>query len=138
MARDNDIRATQERIFRIALRGELTLKAISLDSGIPYNTLRSYAGHNGETAEMPVSALRKLIGVIPDELLSLLLPDGRSIVQVPENIDHNEIADAMVGYLARKQEAHRPDSECGPAIGPTEHRDLTCKLIVVTGGKAAA
>jgi hypothetical protein len=51
-------KATQERIFRIALRDGLTLKAISLDSGIPYSTIRSYAGHNGEPAEMPVSALR--------------------------------------------------------------------------------
>src|SRR5687767_151425 len=67
MATDSEIphctKTTQERIFRIAQRQGLTLKAISLDSGIPYSTLRGYAGNNGETAEMPVSALCKLAGV---------------------------------------------------------------------------
>lgn len=140
MTHESDIshrtREMQERIFRIAARQGLTLKAISLDSGIPYSTLRGYAGNHGDTAEMPVSALCKLIGVIPDELLSLLLPAGRLIVQAPDDINHDEIADAMVSYLADKQKAHHPESECGPAIGPTENSQLTGKFAVVLGGRA--
>lgn len=122
---------TQERIFRLALREGLTLKAISLDSGIPYSTLRSYAGNNGETAEMPVSALRKLAGIVPDELLSLLLPDGRAIVQVPDEIDHDEIADAFAGYLKAKNDFHHPESEAGRDIGPNERAALDAKVVML-------
>jgi hypothetical protein len=141
MASDGSIshctKATQERIFRIAQRDGLTLKAISLDSGIPYSTLRSYAGHNGETAEMPVSALYKLVGVIPDELLSLLLPEGRMILAVRQDVDHYEAAKAMHDYLECKDGAHHPDSECGPAIGPGEDQTLRAKLTVIQGSAAA-
>jgi len=135
MATDSEIphctKATQERIFRIAQRNGLTLKAISLDSGIPYSTLRSYAGNNGETAEMPVSALCKLTGVVPDELLSLLLPDGRAIVQVPEDIDHDELATAMTDWLATKNQAHHPESPAGRDIAPCEDNVLRGKFAKV-------
>lgn len=116
----------QERVFRLAQRDHgLTLKAISLDSSIGYTTVQSYA--KGE-AVMSIAALFKLVGVVPDELLSLLLPDGRVIVQAPEEIDHDQLASGMVEYLAEKQQAHRPESECGPAIGPTEDNVLRGKF----------
>jgi hypothetical protein len=130
-------KATQERIFRIAQRDGLTLKAISLDSGIPYSTLRSYAGNNGETAEMPVSALYKLVGVIPDELLSLLLPEGRAIVAVPENMDHDQIADACADYLHAKNAAHHPESEAGRDISPREQEALDAKVVHLPLGRVA-
>lgn len=142
MARDCDIshntKSMQERIFRLAQRDfGLNLTAIHADSGIPYSTLRSYAGHSGEPSEMPVSALVRLIGVIPDHLLSLLLPDGRMIVRVPQELNHDEACDAMQEYLTDKAHAHRPDSECGPAIGPNEDAALRAKLVVVSERIAA-
>jgi len=136
MAHDNAIKATQERIFRIAQRGGLTLKAISLDANIPYNTLRSYAGSNGEVAEMPVSALGKLVGVIPDELLSLLLPDGRVIVQAPENIDHDALSEHLRAWLAEKDHAHHPASEAGREIGPGEDAALRGKFAMIAGARS--
>lgn len=142
MARENSILLNlldrQCDVFRIAsdpLRFGLTLKRISQESGIPYSTLKTYC--EGK-AEMPLSALYKLIGVIPDELLSVLLPDGRVIVAVPEEIDHDEIAPAMREYLRVKDEAHHPESEAGRDIGPKEDATLRSKLTVVSGGKAAA
>ena len=136
MADNSQIKATQERIFRIAQRQGLTLKAISLDAQIPYNTLRNYAGNNGETAEMPVSALNKLVGVIPDELLSLLLPQGRVIVQAPSELDHDTIAPILRDYLSAKDDAHHPESEAGRDIGPNECRNLRVKLAAVNGRAA--
>lgn len=125
----------QARVFRLAQRDHnLTLKAISLDSGIGYTTVQTYA--KGE-AVMSIASLFRLVGVIPDELLSLLLPEGRQIVQAPEEIDHDQLADSMVEYLAEKQRAHHPESECGPAIGPNEGKVLTRKFTVVAGSKAA-
>lgn len=137
MALDNDIKATQERIFRIAMRNGLTMKAISLDSGIPYNTLRSYAGSGCEVAEMSVSALRKLIGIIPDELLSLLLPEGRQIVQAPESIDHDALSDHLREWLAEKDRSHHPDSPDGREISECEDARLRAKFTVIQGRAAA-
>jgi len=141
MALENDIphrsKETQERVFRIAQRNGLTLKAISLDSGIPYSTLRSYAGNNGETAEMPVSALFRLVGVIPDELLSLLLPEGRAIVQVPADIDHDALAEAVADYLTAKNAAHHPDSPAGRDIAECEREALNRKVVQLPLGRVA-
>lgn len=144
MARDCQISQMiaerQEMMFRIAcdpMRYRLTLNAISSASGIPYSTLRSYAGHNGATAEMPLSAQYKLVGVMPAELLSLLLPDGHLIVQAPVEIDHDEIAEAFHDYLQAKERAHRPDSPAGRDIAPCEDSDLRGRFAVVTGGRAA-
>lgn len=131
MANNCEAKATQERIFRIVTRDGLTLKAISLDSGIPYNTIRSYAGNNGETTEMPVSALCKLVGVIPDELLSLLLPVGRQIVRAPDSLDHDALAEHLRSWLAEKDRAHHPDSPGGREIAPCEDASLCAGLAVV-------
>jgi hypothetical protein len=119
----------QERVFRLAQRDHsLTLKAISLDSGIGYTTIQSYA--KGE-AVMSIASLFKLIGVIPDELLSLLLPEGRVIVQAPAEINHDEIAPAMRDYLKCKDDAHHPDSEAGREIGTGEDNVLRVKFAKV-------
>lgn len=131
------VRGAQERIFRIAAKRGLTLKAISLDSGIPYSTLRSYAGHSGETAEMPVSTLRKLTGVVPDELLSLLLTEDRAIVCVPAEIDHDALADAVADYLHMKNAAHHPESPAGRDIADCERDNLDSKVVQLPIVRAA-
>ena len=125
------MRDRQKRVFRIAMdpqRFGLTLKMIEADSGLGYDSLRNYA--SGDTI-MPLTALDALVGVIPDELLSLLLSEDRAIVRVPEGIDHDAIADWMVSYLAAKQQAHHPESECGPAIGPRENATLSAKIVML-------
>lgn len=122
-----NVKAAQERVFRLAARDHgLTLKAIHLDSGIDYDSLRRYA--SGEN-QMPVGALYALVGVIPAELLSLLLPDEHVIVRVPEGIDFDEFSAACREFVDAKEAAHHPESEAGREIGPTEN--------VVLLGKAA-
>lgn len=71
----------QERAFRLAARDYgLSLAQISRDSNICYDSVRAYAGNKGEQQMMPVSAFLKLVGVIPDNLLSQLLePVGKQI-----------------------------------------------------------
>lgn len=132
MDRKSQILDRQQRMFRIALdptRYGLTLKMIAADSGLGLDSVRNYAA--GETM-MPLFALDALVGVLPDELLSLLLPAGRAIVQVPEEVNHDEAAAGMLAYLAEKASSHRHDSEAGPAIGPGEHARLCKRLTVVT------
>lgn len=72
-----DAKRRQVAVFQAACnprKYNMTLIGIAGLSGIPYSTLRTYAGHNGETVEMPTSALWHLAGVLPDELLAVLLP----------------------------------------------------------------
>lgn len=131
------MRDRQVRMFRIALdplRHNLTLKMIEADSGIDYDSLRNYAA--GKTT-MPVTAVDCLIGVLPDKLLSLLFSSGRALVKTPEGIDHDELAPALTDYLAAKNAAHHPDSECGPAIGPTEQEMLDSKVVHLPLGRVA-
>jgi hypothetical protein len=120
-------------------RRGLAMKAVSFDSGIPYSTLLSYfpAPGGNMPALMPVSAQYALCGAIPDDILSLLLPDGRLIVRAPEEINHDEIAEALHDYLQTKERAHHPESEAGREIGPNEDNVLRGKFAVVAG-KAAA
>jgi hypothetical protein len=121
------VKAAQETVFRVACRDHgLTLKAISLDAGVPYDSICNYA--KGET-QMPVAVLYALCGVIPDELLSLLLPEGRCVVQVPAQVDHDEIADAFADYLHTKNQAHHPDSPAGRDIADCEREQLDAKVV---------
>jgi hypothetical protein len=124
----------QARMFRLAERDHgLTRKAISLDAGIDYDSVCNYA--KGETM-MPVAVLFALVDVVPDYLLSLLLPEGRSIVEVPDNIDHDALCEWAETYVGKKMAAHRKDSECGERIGPNEHADL-CATVVEFPARAA-
>lgn len=116
----------QARLFRLAQREGMTLKAISMDSGLGYTTIQSYA--KGE-AVMSIASLFKLVGVIPDELLSLLLPEGRHVVAAPDDIDHDALCDLAEDYVRCKAQAHRVDSPGGIAIVECEHNDLTSKAV---------
>jgi hypothetical protein len=115
----------QQTVFREACKRGCTLKAIAMDSGHGYTTVQTWA--KGE-AVMSISGLYSLVGVIDDDLLSLLLPDGRQIVRVPEDIDHDAIAEWASEYLAMKAAAHRKDSPGGVDIVPTEREGLDRKV----------
>lgn len=119
---------TQKRIFRLSERDYgLTQKAVSMDSGIPYTTIRTYA--SGE-AVMPVTALVKLVGVIPDSLLSQLLdPAARCIVRIPAGVDYDEVSKVCREFLDEKERAHHPQSEQGREIGPVESRELGATVV---------
>jgi hypothetical protein len=127
-----DISARQKRVqqsvFLEANNRGLTIKVIHFDTGISQDTLRSWA--RGE-AVMSIAGLFGLVGVIPDDLLSMLLPDGRQIVRVPENLDHDEIEEACRDFLAAKGHAHHPASECGREIGPKEQEALNRKVVAL-------
>ena len=106
----------QRRVFRIAQdprRYGLTIKLIAGESGVGYDSLRNYAA--GETM-MPLCALRSLVGVVPDELLSMLMPSGRMIVQVPEELDPDTVGDACRDYLATLAAATHPASPGGREV----------------------
>ncbi len=117
----------QKRMFRIAqdpTRYGLTLKMIAADANLGYDSVRNYAA--GET-QMPMTALYALVGVVPDELLSLLLPNGRQIVAIPDGVDHDELEAACRDFLSAKGAAHHPASPAGREIAPIESDQLSRK-----------
>lgn len=141
MALENNDRLTarvldvQQDIFRLARRDhDLCLNAISSKSSIPYNTIRSYAGSGCATVPMPLSALLKLTDVIPDYLLSRLTGlVGRCLVNVPDTLDLDAVSEWCRQFIAEKDRAHHPDSECGRDIGPNEHASLGCTVVQIRG-----
>lgn len=115
-------------MFRIALdpaRYGLTLKIIAADSGLGYDSLRNYAA--GETV-MPLTAIDALCDVLPDRLLSLLFREGKQVVSIPDDIDHDAVGEWAEAYASKKLASHRADSECGVQIGPGEHQDLSATV----------
>ena len=122
----NIVSAMRER--QLTIRRQLdvraiSLKALSLDSGIGYSTLLSYFPNpegRAEPALMPISALYALCGHVPDDLLSLLLPDGRAIVTIPEGVDYDEYETHCRTFLSVKGEAHHPGSPDGREISACE------------------
>ncbi len=136
---DDIVRQRQLAIRRELDRRGIALKAVSYDSRIPMPTLLSYfPGGETKPAIMSMAAIFKILSgnAIPRDLLSLLLPDGDLIVQVPVAIDHDEIEQAARDYLAAKGRAHHPESPDGRELAPVETDDLgkrATRLHVVTG-----
>jgi hypothetical protein len=132
IVRDNStiIRDRQLAIRRELDRRQIPLKIVAYDSGIPYNTLCSYfPGGERHPAEMPCSAVYSLCGVLPDDLLNLLCPEGYAVVRVPAGIDFDEISGACRSFIDCKEQAHHPESEAGRDIGPNEHQELAVNVV---------
>lgn len=126
----NIIRERQLAIRRELDRRGIALKVVAFDSGIPYNTLCSYfPGGERQPAEMPVSAAFNLCGVLPDDLLNLLCPDGFALVRVPAGIDYDDISEGCREFIAAKDRAHHPDSPAGRDIAPCEESSLAAKVV---------
>lgn len=132
----------QRRIGRLAERDYgLSLKAISLDTGIPYPSVRSYLGQGDvKLAVMPVPVMLKLVGVIPDDLLSQLLdPVKRCIVRTDDSDepDYDAIGQGALELAGEVQKSRRPDSPGGTNIVPIEKQAINAKRARLLGEKAA-
>ena len=117
------VEAGQLAMFRLAERNHgLSLKILSLESGIPHGPLRSYA----QGTAMPVSALVKLSGVIPNELISLMLDPGGKVLADAEQdeTDIDDLARAAVDILQRYVSARHPDGPGGIRIVHSEVSDI--------------
>jgi hypothetical protein len=129
------VRERQLAIRREMDRRGISLKAVSLDSGIPYATVVSY--FPGERDRQPAAIggpalyCLALSGALPLDLLSLVMPDGFQIVRLPEEIDHDEFEALCRDYADTKAKAHRPDSEAGREIGPNEKALLDGKVVAL-------
>lgn len=127
------VKQRQLTIRREMDRRGISLKAASLDSGIPYPTLASYfpADPHADPAQIPGGAIYSLAAgkALPADLLSLLVPDGWAIIRAPEEIDHDELCDLAAEYVETKVAAHRANSPMGPEIAPCERDALDRKVI---------
>lgn len=129
------VKERQKAMRRELDRRQMSMKAISMDSGIPYSTLLSYlpADQYADPHLMPVSAQYALCGCVPDDILSLLLPDGRRIVCAPEELDRDELEREFREFLRIKGEAHHPESPAGREISDCEADALDGKVAQIIG-----
>lgn len=136
------VRERQLLIRREMDRRHISIKAVQYDGGwkTPSTVMSYFPNPEGshEPQTMSVASLYRLLKTkaLPSDLLSLLLPDGFVIVRAPEQMNHDEIAEAMHDFLQAKERAHHPDSEAGREIGPNESETLRGKFTVIQG-KAA-
>ncbi|MEM9085332.1 MAG: hypothetical protein AAGB23_05365 [Pseudomonadota bacterium] len=117
------------RAAQLAIRAELDrrgipLKVVASKAGVSMSTFLSWFPLDVKPQVMGLHGFAKLHGALPEDLLSLLLPDGFEVVRLPEGVDHDEFAEHCRAYLARKAEAHRADSPKGPALSDCEVADL--------------
>ncbi len=135
------VRDRQLAVRREMDRRGISLKAVSLDSGIPYPTIVSYfpGERDRQPATLGGAALFTLCETkaLPLDLLSLILPAGFQIVRAPEDIDHDEFETVCRDYLAAKGKAHHPDSPGGREIAECEKAALTGKVVQLVGSVAA-
>lgn len=129
------IRSRQRAIRREIDRRNIALKVVSLDSGIPYDTLLTYFPLQGsrEPAQIPGGAVFALCAgeALPADILSLLVPAGWQIVRAPESIDHDALCELVGEYIAKKHAAHHPESEMGREIGPVEQAALDQTVVQI-------
>ena len=127
------VRERQLAIRREMDRRGISLKAVAFDSGIPYPTIVSYfpGERDKQPATIGCAALWMLCEkrALPLDLLSLLLPTGFAIVALPEGLDHDDLEQAALDYIACKSGAHHPDSPAGREIAPCEAATLTGKAV---------
>lgn len=123
------IRERQKAMRRELDRRNACWKVIALDSGVDYTTLLTYfpARADKVPVQIPGSVIFALAGAIPDDILSLLMPTGYLIHQVPEHIDHDVMADLAADYVRAYTGAHQADSPAGREIAPCEDEILSDK-----------
>jgi hypothetical protein len=128
------IRERQLAIRREIDRRGIHLKAVAYDSGLDYDTLRTYfPGGDRVPAELPASAIYCLRKAVPADLLNLLEPEGWAVVRVPDGIDYDHVSELCRGFISTKDRFHHPESEAGRDLGPTEREELGCKVIELRG-----
>lgn len=125
----------QKDIFRIAkLEHGFTYDTLEARTGIPKANIKYYAGGHGA---MPISAMLRLVGVIPDALLSrLLAPVDRCVTPCATtgDDDFDALATESGEYLGAYAQARHPDGPGGVAIIQSEASVLQFKR---PRGKAA-
>jgi hypothetical protein len=132
MAHDDRItrltRIAQRDIFRLSeFDFDLSLKAISSRAGIPYSTVRTYASGD---AIMPITAVSRLVGVVPDELLSRLLdPVNRQIVHDDDDSALDALGDDADAVAAEIRRARSPTSPGGTEIVDIEEARIRAKAL---------
>lgn len=124
------LRVRQSAVRREMDRRGLSMKVLSLDSGIPLSTLGSYFPQEGGSktpALITMAAVFQLCGHLPDEILSLLLPDNRRIVMLPDGLDLDDFEGCCREFLESKARAHHKDSPAGRELSDGERQQLNSK-----------
>lgn len=117
-------------MFRLAARDHgLDRSAIHLETGIPKGTLKSWGCTTSDKvlfAVIPLTGLRQLVRVIPDELTSLLFSgtDKHVATDPGDEGDLDELAEAASELVGEHVRARSPSSPGGTNIVPIEREKI--------------
>lgn len=107
----------------------LPMKVCAAKAGVSYSTFLSWFPADGTPQIPSLACIGSLARALPADLFSLLVPDGFHVVPDPEGHDYEEIAKGFADFLSLKNDFHRQESECGPALGPTEQMRLSAEIV---------
>lgn len=119
--------AKQAEFFRIAERDHgLTLAVLASETGIPARTLSAYANSNPfARAKMPLWVFAALCRVVPDEVASIVMPEGKCVTTCePHDGDAHALAVDSSEYNVEFLRAVDPSSEGGATITHVERARL--------------
>ncbi|WP_299327607.1 hypothetical protein [Parasphingopyxis sp.] len=114
-------------------RRRIPLKVCAANAEVSYSTFLSWFPANGTPQIPSLASLPRLSRALPDDLLSLLVPDGLYIVPGPEGVDYDDVARGCHAFLKAKTDAHHPDSPDGREISDCERDTLDARVIPLRG-----
>jgi DNA-binding transcriptional regulator YiaG len=118
----------QIEIFEAARHDlQLPLTEIAKRTGLPVATVNAWAQGRNSLSLWGVKKLLRIKELAP--LLSrLFAPEEHLLLCLPAEFDPYRVAEDFHDFLVTKGQFHAPESECGPAIGPTERKVLHGKF----------
>ena len=135
MVRDENTIA-KETLFAIRLELDnrnLPLKVCAAKGGIKYSTFLTWFPANGDPQIPSIAWLPQLAKALPNDLFSLLLPDGFHMVPSPEGMDYDEFAAGCRAFTKAKDEAHHPSSPAGRDLSDCEKAKLNVVSLPLRG-----
>lgn len=102
---------------------QMPLKAIADKSGVPYNTLRSYANGQHQVSVEAIKRLLRIDGFGP-YLSRLFAPEAHSLVAASDDDDHDSLAADAIDFAGEHARARHPNSPGGVQIVASEARKL--------------
>lgn len=107
-----------------------SVKELSNATGVPDWQINAamIPGNHPDNRALPPESRQSICKFLGPAFTNKWLGLADQMAVYSGEIDHDELAEKVADYLAEKNAAHHPESECGRDIGPGEQAGLTAKV----------
>lgn len=106
-----------------------SVKQLANATGVPDRVIECAMTSGYDHRSLPDWALLSLMKFLGPEFTNEFLGLAGQTAVEEGPLDHERIATDAIDYLSTKTAAHHPESEWGPAIGPSETQNLDRKVV---------